>query len=447
MFWQNIFLIVSYIRTYILISFSMSIENSPKWVQEQVRKWLNLDKDMKTSLDALRKEALISFLKANKNVVFQKGASPENSAAHMVVYQKALNLLWTNIPVDGLYGPKTGGALKEFQQSDKWGNAIKSDGVPGSQTIAKLIKALEASGDSALAKVENKAPVERVWELTLTPEQSTSKKALTEWPLKDVGNITWTTHPANKEVVVTIVQINNKKLEVWVNKNGYVYGFIDSYAILDDKWISGVSGTDASYMYSAEFIRALNTLSKTPSPSLDLRKLNDKTNLVWSPTLTYSMDESRIYFPVESGGIGGYIRLEKADIKARKSVTHTNIKVWGKEYSSLTLTPKIIDDKIEITVASTLKSWSVPQAPITVDNHLNSTPILTSIKKISWLENATLQWLWFTVDNSNNLILPEGLVWIDNNKNIVKLADGYEVKGWKIVKKVSPTGTPWSSRV
>ena len=99
----------------------MSIENSPKWVQEQVKTWLEIKNiDIKGSIDNLSKDTLISFFENNNNIKFSK-EWPNNSAAHIIAYQKALNLLDIKVDTDGMFWPKTREALKKFQiKMTKW---------------------------------------------------------------------------------------------------------------------------------------------------------------------------------------------------------------------------------------------------------------------------------------------------------------------------------------
>ncbi|NRH20544.1 peptidoglycan-binding protein [Candidatus Gracilibacteria bacterium] len=122
----------------------MSLEKSPKWVQEQVRTGLDIDKklDIKKAIDELSIEALITFFEKNATAKFSKEdpETPKNSAAHIIAYQKALNLLGISVGTDGIYGTKTRDALIKFQTEQK---LAKPNGIPGEKTVEKLIEALK----------------------------------------------------------------------------------------------------------------------------------------------------------------------------------------------------------------------------------------------------------------------------------------------------------------
>lgn len=149
----------------------MSLENSPKWVQEQVRTWLEIDKkiNVKEAIDQLSTEALITFFEKHSTAKFSKKdpETPENSAAHIVAYQKALNLLGIDVKIDGMYGSKTRDALIKFQTEQK---IAKPNGIPGEKTVEKLIEALKWKLPKTVEK-----PVPKVRETIEQPETPLEK--------------------------------------------------------------------------------------------------------------------------------------------------------------------------------------------------------------------------------------------------------------------------------
>jgi hypothetical protein len=117
---------------------------TPNWAKEQIRKWIDIwsRTDIRTAVDKLSTETLISFFEKNKNTRFSKEGHPDNSAAHIVAYQKALNLLnWNSaLLTDGLFWNMTKAAIQSFQIKTKldWTN-----GIPGPETATALIQELK----------------------------------------------------------------------------------------------------------------------------------------------------------------------------------------------------------------------------------------------------------------------------------------------------------------
>lgn len=119
-------------------------EQFKPWVQDQIRKWLKLDKkvDIKAEITNLSAEFLLGFFKKHKDTKFSKEGKPENSAAHIVVYQKALNLVNNNINLstDWVFGEYTKAAIQSFQKNNKLKG---TNGIPWPQTATAMITALE----------------------------------------------------------------------------------------------------------------------------------------------------------------------------------------------------------------------------------------------------------------------------------------------------------------
>ncbi len=440
----------------------MSIENWPKWVQEQVKKWLELPwTDIKAELANLSKETLISFLQKNKDVIFSKTQSPENSAAHIIAYQKALNLLWANIEVDGIYGDWTRSALKEFQASPKWGAAIMDDGIPGKNTANKLIAALGGASmgipvgpkttiDTQAAKVEHiKSGV-----LSLL-----TSIGVTGVTLENSGKPDW-----NGNIFTTDFTIGKRTLYFGIDSKGGIY--IKDKTTPQDERDMNIDGSlaDNKKLWSA---RTLDTAKQ----ALEAVKRSENGIVTSTPeTPTAKVEKAKKEVITMLGSL--WINWVKLREPGSDGIIYTeHFKIWTRElYIGIWVTWRVslsesirvaqwswrnmyIDTdgkRIESTntnmytaIEAALVLNRILQAEgkitatptITLDSHPNSAVILKSVKSITWLESATLAWLGFNI-NGQEVVLPQWLAWTDGNKNAVKLIDGYEVKNGKIQKKV-----------
>lgn len=112
---------------------------------------------------------LLHFLKKNSTAKFSKEdpETPQNSAAHIIAYQKALNLLGISVGIDGIYGTNTRNALIQFQKDQK---LAKPNGIPGEKTVEKLIEALKWKLPKTVEKPAT-PKISEVVKLPETPEQ------------------------------------------------------------------------------------------------------------------------------------------------------------------------------------------------------------------------------------------------------------------------------------
>jgi hypothetical protein len=128
-------------------SIQINEKNFTQWTKNQLR-------DLKDVIgDGITKDEVIFILKDFQDSVFKKGknASPRKSAKAILGIQTGLKHLgfFDNKVIDGVYGTRdTKPAILKFQK--KWNNdhpedSITEDGIPGKQTITRLIQSLENS--------------------------------------------------------------------------------------------------------------------------------------------------------------------------------------------------------------------------------------------------------------------------------------------------------------
>lgn len=114
------------------------------WVNEQIRKWMGIGSRTPTRLaiNELSAETLFSFFEKHKDITFSKEGEPSNSGAHIVAYQKALNLLNgnANLQIDGFFGNNTKSAIQLFQRRH---NLWWKNGIPWPETATAMIQALK----------------------------------------------------------------------------------------------------------------------------------------------------------------------------------------------------------------------------------------------------------------------------------------------------------------
>ena len=408
------------------------------WVKEQVKKWLQLKDgiDVKQHLSSLQKEALITFFRSNKDQTFSKWKNaPENSAAYVAMYQRALNLVnGANIEIDGIYGDKTKAAIVAFQQSTKWGAAITDDGIPWPDTAGKLIAALTWTPAVAPAAAAPETPAQKI--------EKAKTKIIEMWNRLNT-TIQFKAIESDWRFFTQDFSVGNRKFNIGVTTTWETFAFEVKNG---DSWL-GKTGDwnlnkaqELPLTYIQEVLQKVKD-SEKPASTWDLMKFKDKITGTWTPNLIFTSDADRLYFTIETWWVGWYIRLEKADIFAGKAATYQNVKTWWKDYASITLTPKVMWDTLQITVSSLEKA--VTQR-FTLTNHPEAADILKSIQRIPWLSTATLQSLGFTIDTSQNLSPPVGLERTDTSRSAVKLSEWYEVQNGTIKKKSPQAPTNWA---
>lgn len=115
-----------------------------------------------------------------------------NTFEMMALYQHAMNQLDGGqlIGVDGKFWPSTHKNLMDIQAILK---VVPSDGLPGPQTTEALIQALQVAAKPAVAASAQApaAATERVWTITLTPDQSATRSALKTWLLAGIKLEDW----------------------------------------------------------------------------------------------------------------------------------------------------------------------------------------------------------------------------------------------------------------
>lgn len=418
------------------------------WVKKQVQEWLDIKSgDIKNELNNLQKDVVIKKLSELDFSWFNKRGTVEKSAAHIVLVQKALNLINGNdsLTVDGIYGTATRDAIQVFQDSDKWGNKITKDGIPWNNTKNKLIAALNDSAPAAPTQdATSEAPVQKL---------NKAKTALTSELNKLGVTVSYKTPETDGRVFTENFIIWGRTFNLgiswdWTKYVAFEWKNRQGFWLKDWKWNGKTSDHTSAEGQWQELSSIINALPKPAKVAEWLERYKEKVEMKWDLKLTPIIfnNEPKIYFKVEKSeqdvkkpADQQYIRLEKADIEASKRVTYQNVTVAGKEYASITLTPSVgTDGNLVINVTSVLKPTTNTSSTLTLENHSKKDAILESIKGIPWLEKATLTWLGFKINNQE-MTLPDGLSWTDTSKkDAVKLTDWYEVKDWKIQKLMKP---------
>ena len=105
---------------------------------------------------------------------------------------------------------------------------------------------------------------EKVWNITLTPEQSATKKALKTWVLSGIKDSDWG-ESINKGDIYSTIKINNKEIEVDIKSIGAVYGFVWGAPILDKNGKLWKVGDGGNLLSKDDFLVAITKITEVPA--------------------------------------------------------------------------------------------------------------------------------------------------------------------------------------
>ncbi len=529
------------------------MSDSPKWleipwVKEQVRKGLNIapNKDVKAELKNLQKDVVIAKLRSLDFTWFNKWGTVENGAAHIAIVQTALNLINGNtaLDVDGIYKWKwqegeseTQKAIRAFQSSNKWWASIVGDGIPGENTVKKLVAALGGVADTvppvaaipeldvntipeapkiqpSLTKLkitqtlkdlwfkairndkgvndvnppdgikwENEKDVTN-WNIVLAPGYEVKNWKLVKTPVEVSKSPERTKEQLKTDVIAMLSEIGISWAEIYGNgkpdKNGNIHTKDFSvwkrnfYISINKDWVvflrditkdpsnSVKVRVDWTLEWSAEYVSTITqakaTLqviqskekTQTTVPTW-LEKYKWKLNIegnVISKTQELWFEWSTIFIYIENlipnpktGKTEEFIRITEANINSGTIPPFLSVKVGWVE-GSLIVTPKKNGDALSLDMKFTPKEQ--PKKTVwSIDTDTRSSVILQSVRSIPGIPaNLTsLSQLWFSLDASWNVKLPDGWEWNVEWKS-VKIKNGYEVRAWNVVRK--PSGWWWT---
>lgn len=201
------------------------------WEQKNISKEV-----LRSTVDKVQKmnaSEVLTWLDKYKDInLWHDTTSDTNSFEMVALYQRAINLSWWSVTIDGRFWTKTYTALKSFQET-LWITGVDKDGFPGNKTTAKIIEQLVTL---AASSKEGIAPTTAQTETqSETPALETTKEAQTR--IIKVGNkeitipdrkpdhisddeidLMWYSHDRKKDIRVSYE--DNKKIvvdqiEIW----------------------------------------------------------------------------------------------------------------------------------------------------------------------------------------------------------------------------------------